>query len=305
MEAVPQDAGDMAHTTMIYKALLFIALCLVGWGPAQAQAGLQPVPALTARAMDLSATLSASELAGLEAQLRSLEDETGAQVVVLMLASTAPEDIAAYANRVAQSWKLGRKDVGDGVLLIVAKNDKRMRIEVARTLEGTIPDIMAARIIDGAMKPRFQTGDYVGGLHAAIQQLALLVRDEQLPAPAASVPSPAPSASRQAMDSGLGFLALSWLLGAPLARKLLGRVKGSLLMGAGTGIAVFVVQRSWELALGAGVVAMLITLLGWFKLLSVLLSGGRGGGGGGRGGGGGFKSGGGGRFGGGGASGGW
>jgi uncharacterized protein len=288
-----------------WAALVLIAL-LLPWHSLQAQA-LQPVPALKARAMDLSATLSAQELAGLETQLKTLEDETGAQVVVLMLASTAPEDIAAYANRVAQSWKLGRKDVGDGVLLIVAKNDKRMRIEVARTLEGAIPDIMAARIIDGAMKPRFQSGDYAGGLGAAIQQLSLLVRAEQLPAPQTSTPdpSPAPPARQQTTDSGLGWLALSWLLGAPLARKLLGRFKGSLLMGAGSGIVVFVVQRSWELALGAGVVAMLITLLGWFKLLSVLLSGGRGGGGGGRGGGGGFKSGGGGRFGGGGASGGW
>jgi uncharacterized protein len=300
----------MVQTSMILKALLLIALCFAGWQPSQAQP-LQPVPALKARAMDLSATLSAQELAGLEAQLKTLEDETGAQAVVLMVNTTAPEDIAAYANRVAQSWKLGRKDVGDGLLVIVAKNDKRMRIEVARTLEGAIPDIMAARVIDGAMKPRFQSGDYAGGLGAAIQQLSLLVRAEQLPAPQASPsalsPTPStPSTPQQNTDSGLVFLGLSWLLGAPLARKLLGRFKGSLLMGAGSGIAVFVVQRSWELALGAGVVAMLFTLLGFFRLLSLLLSGGRGGGGGGRGGGGGgFKSGGGGRFGGGGASGGW
>jgi uncharacterized protein len=288
-----------------WAALVLVAL-LLPWHSLQAQA-LQPVPALKARAMDLSATLSASELAGLEAQLKTLEDETSAQVVVLMLASTAPEDIAAYANRVAQSWKIGRKDVGDGVLIVVAKNDRRMRIEVARTLEGAIPDIMAARVIDGAMKPRFQSGDYAGGLGAAIQQLSLLVRAERLPSPqtSPSPPSPTPSTPQKTTDSGLVFLGLSWLLGAPLARKLLGRFKGSLLMGAGSGLVVFVVQRSWELALGAGVVAMLITLLGWFQLLSLLLSGGRGGGGGGRGGGGGFRSGGGGRFGGGGASGGW
>ncbi|MDR3004903.1 MAG: TPM domain-containing protein [Acidovorax sp.] len=289
-----------------WAALVLLAL-LLPWHSLQAQA-LQPVPALKARAMDLSATLSAQELAGLETQLKTLEDETGAQVVVLMVNTTTPEDIAAYANRVAQSWKLGRKDVGDGLLVIVAKNDKRMRIEVARTLEGAIPDIMAARVIDGAMKPRFQSGDYAGGLGAAIQQLSLLVRAEQLPVPqeSPSAPSSTPSTPQQTTDSGLVFLGLSWLLGAPLARKLLGRFKGSLLMGAGSGIAVFVVQRSWELALGASVVAMLFTLLGFFRLLSLLLSGGRGGGGGGRGGGGGgFKSGGGGRFGGGGASGGW
>ncbi|WP_370680704.1 YgcG family protein [Comamonas sp. GB3 AK4-5] len=279
-----------------WAALVFAAL-LLPWQSLQAQQ-LQPVPALKARAMDLSATLSAQELAGLEAQLKTLEDETGAQVVVLMLASTAPEDIAAYANRVAQSWKIGRKDVGDGLLIVVAKNDRRMRLEVARTLEGAVPDIMAARIIDSAMQPRFQAGDYAGGLGAAIQQLSMLIRGEKLPPPSAAQKAPE-------SDSGLMFVALSWLLGAPLARKLLGRFKGSMLMGAGTGIAVFVLERSWEIALGAGVVAMLFTLLGFFKLLGLLLSGGRGGGGGGRGGGGGFKSGGGGRFGGGGASGGW
>ena len=100
-----------------------------------------------------------------------------------MVPSTAPEDIAAYAWRVASSWKLGRQEIGDGSLIVVAKNDRRMRIEVARKLEGAIPDIMAARIIDGAMKPRFRNDDYVGGLSAAIDQMSLLIHGEKLPAP--------------------------------------------------------------------------------------------------------------------------
>ncbi|WP_027016436.1 TPM domain-containing protein [Comamonas composti] len=274
------------------RALLAFVLAFAGWVAAQAQSSLQPVPELQARAMDLSATLSPQELASLQAQLKTLEDETGAQVVILMLASTAPEDIAAYSNRVAQSWKIGRKNVGDGLLIVVAKNDKRMRIEVARALEGAIPDLMAARIIDGAMKPRFQAGDYAAGLAEAVEQLSLLIRHEKLPS------APAESLSARGGDWAMGLLALPLLL-APLARMFLGRLKGSLLMGAGTGIAVFLIERSWQLALGASLAMMVVTVLGLFRLLG-LFSGH--GGGGGRGG---FKSGGGGRFGGGGASGGW
>jgi uncharacterized protein len=141
------------------------------------------VPELTARVIDQTGTLSPGDLQSLSEQLKKLEDETGAQVAVLMVATTAPEDIAAYAWRVASSWKLGRKDIGDGSLIVVAKNDRRMRIEVARKLEGAIPDIQAARIIDGAMKPRFRADDYAGGLSAAIEQMSLLIHGEKLPAP--------------------------------------------------------------------------------------------------------------------------
>jgi uncharacterized protein len=103
--------------------------------------------------IDQTATLSAQDQAQLEAQLTALERDTGAQVVVLMVASTSPEDIAAYAQRVASTWKIGRKEVGDGLLVLVAKEDRRMRIEVAKTLEGAIPDLRAARIIDQTMAP--------------------------------------------------------------------------------------------------------------------------------------------------------
>src|SRR5690606_14644128 len=100
--------------------------------------------------------------------------------------TTAPEDIAAFAHRVASQWKIGRREVGDGVLVVVAKDDRRMRIEVARALEGAIPDIAAARIIDAAMAPRFREGDYAGGLQAAVQQLGARIAGEELPLPRAT-----------------------------------------------------------------------------------------------------------------------
>ena len=161
----------------------FFAVVLLVLCPWLAQAAVQAVPPLTAHVIDQTGTLSAQEMANLETQLNQLEHDTGAQVVALMVATTAPEEIAAYANRVAKSWKIGRKDIGDGLLIIVAKNDRRMRIEVAKTLEGAVPDLRAARIIDEAMKPAFAAGNYGAGLTAAINQISALVKGEALPAP--------------------------------------------------------------------------------------------------------------------------
>ncbi len=286
--------------------------CLPLPGYAQTSSGKpQPVPALTARAMDSSGTLSAQELQTLEQQLKALEDSTGAQVVVLMVPSTAPEDIASYAYRVASSWKIGRKDIGDGVLIIVAKNDRRMRIEVARRLEGAIPDILAGRIIDDAMKPRFRTDDYAGGLSAAIDQVGKLIRGEKLPAPTAPAHQASKSSQSFNLESLLPFAFFGFFIGMPLARSIFGKGLGSIIIGGVAGIAGYVLSASLLISGIAGVLAMIFTLLGSSKARSggggpYISTGGGGWGSGGRGGGGGgFSSGGGGSFGGGGASGGW
>ena len=137
--------------SLLLALALWLALALA----ASAQAP-QAIPALTARVIDQTGTLTAEQASALEASLAALEQERGAQVAVLMVPTTAPEDIAAYANRVASAWKLGRKDVGDGALIIVALRERKMRIEVARTLEGALPDIIAKRIIDQQMAPHFR-----------------------------------------------------------------------------------------------------------------------------------------------------
>ena len=282
----------LAFTVKALAAIVFTWFCWLlaptAWAQNNVNTALQPVPALTARVIDQSSTLNSADLQSLSAQLQQLEEETGAQVAVLMVPSTAPEDIAAYAFRVASSWKLGRKDIGDGALIVIAKNDRQMRIEVARTLEGAISDIMAARILDEAMQPRFQANDYAGGLSAAIERMALLIKGEELPPPETSE-------SDDLSSPAITGVALFWLLGAPVASWMLGRFKASILVGVVTGIVVFVMERSLPIAGGAALVGMFITLLG----LSRIFRGGRGGKGGG------FRSGGGGRFGGGGASGGW
>ena len=268
---------------------------------------LLPIPALSARAIDQTQTLSASELQALERRLQTLEEKSGSQVVVLMVPTTAPEDIAAYAHRVASDWKIGRRDVGDGLLLVVAKNDQRMRIEVARALEGAIPDLAAAHIIDDNMAPAFRAGDYSGGISAALDQIGARIAGEALPAPQARKTG----ASNPAKGTDWNGLAMFLFFGitfiAPLVRRIFGQRLGAALAGGGTGVLAYWLTASALMAGGAGVAALLFVLLSNGKGGGPFIGGGGFGGrrGGGFGGGGGFSSGGGGSFGGGGASGRW
>lgn len=267
--------------------------------------GLQTVPALTAPVIDQTGTLSAAEVAGLTDKLLRFERERGTQMAVLVVATTHPEDIAAYAHRVADQWKIGRRDVGDGLLLVVAKNDRTVRIEVARALEGAVPDLAAYRIIDGVIVPAFRAGDFAGGLDQAVDHLQARVRGENLPLPEAG-------ASRQGEPVDLNMLVVLGLFVVPFVsgvlRALLGKTLGTLATGGVGGALVWLVTGSLLLGLAGVVLAM---------MLGVAFSSGRGsrggwpggglGGGGwsGGGGGGGWSSGGGGSFGGGGASGRW
>lgn len=145
----------------------------------------QPVPALKQRVTDLTATLDASQNAALEARLAALETEKGAQIAVLIVASTGEESIEAYATRVFEQWKLGRKGVDDGILLLVAKDDRALRIEVGYGLEGAVTDVQAARIIRERITPAFREGDFFGGIQAGTDALSGLVRGEPLPEPTA------------------------------------------------------------------------------------------------------------------------
>jgi uncharacterized protein len=297
----------------IWRSIAALFLIAMTLGMAHAQAPLA-VPALTGRVIDQTGTLDAAQRGQLVASLAAFEQKKGTQIVVLMVPTTQPEDIASYANRVANDWKLGRKDVGDGVLVIVAKNDRKMRIEVAKTLEGAVPDLAAARIIDEQMKPRFQQNDFAGGLGAAIDQLTARISGEALPEAA-----PVPDSGRGAMQGGrsggtdwaqLGiFLFFGVVVVGRMARGIFGSKLGPLLTGVGAGVVAMVLTSSIALAIGAAVIALLLTLFSGvipFIPMGGGRSGGFGGGGfGGGGGGGGFSSGGGGDFGGGGASGSW
>jgi len=161
---------------------LLIAACAIAQD-------VQSVPELHARVTDQTATLTPPQRASLEAKLAALEQRKGAQVAVLIVPTTQPETIEQYATRVFDAWKLGRRGVDDGVLVIVAKNDRHVRIEVAYGLEGAIPDAAAKRIAHDYMSAHFVHGDFAGGLDAGVDALTALIDDEALPAPPASAPS--------------------------------------------------------------------------------------------------------------------
>jgi len=276
-----------------------------------------PVPPLSARVIDQTGTLTPAQIAALTAKLAAIETQRGAQIVVLIVPTTQPEDIATFGYRVADAWKVGRRDVGDGLVVIVAKNDRRVNIEVARTLEGPIPDVLAGRIISEQIKPAFQANDYAGGLNAAIDRLDKAIAGEALPPPS--------STAARAKRAGAGFdiqdLAIFLFVGVPIVGAVLtgifGRKFGALLTGGAVGGIGWWLTASLLVAGGAGLVALFLvgvmgmggSRLGGLGRGGPVIwgggGGGFGGGGFGGGGGGGFGSGGGGSFGGGGASGSW
>ena len=289
------------------RLLAILAVLLLGSllisGPARAQLA---VPALSGHVVDATGTLPATQHAQLESKLAAFEQAQGAQVVVLLVTTTQPEDIVSYANRVANTWKIGRKAVGDGLLLVVALQDRKIRIEVAKTLEGAIPDLAAKRIIDQAITPNFKQGDYAGGLDAGTDQIMALIKHEALPTP--NQPEQNLLAGFNWTDLAI-FLFFAVPLLATVARGVLGPRLGSLATGGLVGGIAMWITSSLLIAGIAGLASMLVALLtqtsrsvrggGGFS------HGGWGSGGGGTGGGGGFSSGGGGDFGGGGASGDW
>ncbi|WP_050985765.1 TPM domain-containing protein, partial [Rubrivivax gelatinosus] len=247
----------------LLRALAFVLALFV---PAVfAQDGLRPVPALTARVIDQTSTLQPAERDALEARLAAFEAEAGPQIVVLIVPATAPEDIAAYAWRVADQWKIGRREVGDGVLVVVSMGDRRVRIEVARALEGAIPDLAARQIIDRAIRPAFREGRYADGLSAGVDQLIARIRGEHLPAPEAG-------AARGEEGTQIEDWGLLLFFGVPLMATVLSRALGRklgvpLTAGIAGGVAWWV-TASVLVALGVGVAALVFALI--FSVASAL-----------------------------------
>ena len=276
---------------------------------------LQPIPALSAHVIDKTGTLDAVQLQALDARLTAFEQSRGSQIVILMLPSTLPEDITDYTQRVGDSWKIGRKDIGDGLLLVVAKNDRKVRIATTKTLEGALPDLATKQIIDNAIAPRFKQGDFAGGLGAAADQIMARISGENLAAP--------PEKSRPSKGRGIAgfqwtdlavFLFFAVPIGARVLGGIIGRKAGAVATGGAVGVLAWLSTSSALLAGGAAVVGVIFALIASLGSFSSGLGGGRRGGGwgggggfggGGSSGGGGFSSGGGGNFGGGGSSGSW
>ncbi len=310
--ALPQRALAWVRRGLRWMALVSVMLLLPGLAAAQ---DLQPIPALTARVMDQASLLQPAQRQALEDKLAAFEAQAGPQIVVLTVPNTGIEDIADYAQRAGDAWKIGRRGVGDGLLLVVSRDDRKLRIQVAKALEGAVPDLAARQIIANNIGPAFKRGDYAAGLDAGVDALIARTKGENLPAPTAQ-----PQGGGQGgLGLGLGWeeLAMFFFIGVPVLggvlTSVLGRKLGSVVTAGGAGTLAWWLSTSLLLGGVAGVLALvLVGVMGVGASRGgrggppIIWGGGGGGrGGGGFGGGGGFSSGGGGDFGGGGASGGW
>ncbi len=247
-------------------ALLTLALLLVGHAPA-AHAQIA-VPKFEALVVDLTGTLTAAQQSALDEKLTAFQARKGSQIALLILPTTEPEDIAQFGIRLAEAWKVGRKNVDDGAILIVAKDDRELRIEVQYGLEGVLTDALSNRIINDTIVPLFKQGDFYGGVNAGLDQMLKVVDGEPLPAP--------DQAWKPDGGSGnLPFLLVAGFVALNFLRGFVGRAPLALIAGLGGGGIAWWLTSRIPLSAGIGV--------GLFLL--ALVRGGRGGFGGGGGGG--------------------
>jgi uncharacterized protein len=282
-----------AHSGLALPLLLALSLGAAAQAPAADAApatatGLQPIPKLTARVTDLTGTLTADQQNALEQKLAAFEAAKGSQLAVLIVPTTQPEEIEQYSIRVFDQWKLGRKNIDDGALLLLAKNDRRVRIEPAQGLEGVLPDAVCNRIIDETITPDFRTGNFYGGIDAGLDQMMKLIQGEPLPPPEERWQSSAHGRGLKLLPQ----LFFAVLIGSVLLRSILGRTFGSAATGVGAGLLVWLTAHGLLLAGLAAAGGFLFAMLSGLARGSGWSSGGIGGGGFGGFGGGGFGGGG-------------
>ncbi len=279
------------------RALVLFLVAVAAWAQVA-------VPPYSAPVVDLTRTLTREQQAALSRMLQEFEARKGSQIAVLLVPTTRPEEIEQYSIRVAEQWKAGRKNVDDGAIVVVAKDDRAVRIEVGYGLEGALPDAIANRIIREAILPRFREGDFYGGITAGVDRMIRVIDGE---------PLPEPEAPRPQVGGGIGqslpILLVAALFVGGLLRAMLGRVFGSMTAGGVVGVLAWLLVGALGIAIVAGLLAFVFTLVGGGGRRGYYggFPGGfhRGGGFGGGGFGGGFRGGGGGGFGGGGATGRW
>lgn len=217
------------------------------------------VPPLSGRVIDQTKTLTSEQLRALDQKLREIEARKGSQVAVLMVATTKPEEIEQYAIRVADKWKLGRKKIDDGVILLIAKNDRTVRIEVGYGLEGALTDALSKRIIDGAIIPRFKQQDFYGGILAGVEQIGRVIHGETLPAP---TPAKQLVADQEGALSSLSVLFVISLVLGGFLRKIFGRGLAAGVTGVSVALIGWFIAGALMTALLGGVIGFIITLLG-------------------------------------------
>ncbi|KRQ15514.1 TPM domain-containing protein [Bradyrhizobium manausense] len=215
------------------------------------------VPQLTGRVVDRTGTLSSSDIAALSQKLRDFETRKGSQIAVLIVPTTDPETIEQFSIRVAEAWKIGRKKVDDGAILVVAKNDRHLRIEVGYGLEGALTDVTSRRIIDEVITPKFREGDFAGGISAGVDRMMRVVDGEPLPAPSRSVNF----ANLDDIGPLAPFALFASLIVGGILRSLLGRLLGSVATGGVIGLLALLILGSGALALLAGIIAFVLSFI--------------------------------------------
>lgn len=242
---------------MFARAFLFALL--ICW-PFAASADVA-VPPLTGRVVDQTATLSASDSDALTRRLKDLETRKGSQVAVLIVPTTQPETIEQFSIRVAEAWKIGRKKIDDGALLVVAKDDHKLRIEVGYGLEGALPDVTARRIIDEIIVPRFRTGDFAGGISDGVDRIIRVIDGEPLPKPTPEASHHVdPDMAFNLIFSPFGFI--GFLAIAGISRGLFGRLLGSGVTAGVVGAIFWLLLGSIALSAVFGIVAFFLTMFG-------------------------------------------
>lgn len=267
----------LARSTTWLITLLTLLVCQRGWAEV-------PVPTLTGHVVDQTHTLTADQQARIEQSLAAFESRKGSQLAVLLVDTTRPETIEQYALRVGEQWKIGRSKIDDGVILVIAKADRTVRIEVGYGLEGILNDATAKRIIEGTITPHFRQQDFAAGIVSGTEAMMRIINGESLPAIS--------SAQAEEPINSINWIIAGGILLGFVLRGFLGRVPGSILAASIVGAVTWFMVGLLSMALIAGGVTLLTTWVGLYALLASRY-GGRGGPGGGfRGGGGGFGGGG-------------
>ncbi|WP_219683031.1 TPM domain-containing protein [Bradyrhizobium canariense] len=243
-------------TAHVWRAIVAVAFSFFLTFALPASADVA-IPQLTGRVVDQTGTLSSGDIAALSQKLQDFETRKGSQVAVLIVPTTDPETIEQFAIRVAEAWKIGRKKVDDGAILVVAKNDRHLRIEVGYGLEGALTDVTSRRIIDEAITPKFRSGDFAGGITAGVDRMIRVIDGEPLPTPSRSVNF----GDWNDVEPLFYFLLFGPLVIGGILRSIFGRLFGSGITGAIVGVLAWFVIGSAVVGLGVGVLGAVLTFI--------------------------------------------
>ena len=245
---------------------------LVCW--AFAAAADVAVPPLVGRVVDQTATLSGGDVASLQQTLKDFEARKGSQIAVLIVPTTAPETIEQYSLRAAEAWKIGRKKIDDGAVVVVAKDDRKLRIEVGYGLEGALTDVTSKRIIDEVITPKFRSGDFAGGISAGVDRIIRVIDGEKLPAPE---PRQQPSSDFLShIDLLNPFTLFAVFVVGSILRATLGRLIGAVATGGVVGLLAWLIAGSLVASIIAAFIAFVVTMFAETPTSSSGHGGGRG-----------------------------